>query len=103
MLGTFHIIHENARFATKRVRCYGTGRYHRHKTHLEESVSAACGKILVSGRNQFCSILVANPYWNHNWCHDCVKVFSWTDDARNAWLEKGIETLDTDQEDWPLP
>ena len=99
MPGTYHIIHANARFAMKRVRCYGTGQSHRHKTHLEESVPAACGKILVSGRDQFCNIGIANPYWNHDWCHECVRVFPWTDDAKRLWLKKGVKFLDADQED----
>lgn len=103
MPGTYHIIPANARFTTKRVRCYGTGRYHRHKTHLEESVSAACGKTLVSGRNQFCSIDITTPDWKYDWCHDCVRAFLWTDVARSVWLKKGIKTLDTDQEDCPPP
>ena len=93
MPGTYHIIHENARFTTKRVRCYGTGRNHRHKTHLEESVSAACGKILVSGRNQFCSIVIADPNWKYDWCHDCVRAFPWPDVARRLWLEKRVKTI----------
>ena len=37
MPGNYHIIPENARIRSKRVPCYETGRYHRHKTHEEES------------------------------------------------------------------
>ena len=67
MPGTYHIIHANARYATRRVRCYETGRYHRHKTHEEESVSSVCGRTLVSRRDQFCNIGIADP----NWKYDC--------------------------------
>ena len=95
MLGTYHIIHANARYATGRVQCYETGRYHRHKTHEEKSVPSVFGRTLVSGRDQFCNIGISNPSWKNDWCHDCVRAIPWTDEARNIWKEKGIDTLDS--------
>ena len=93
MPGTYHIIHANARYATRWVPCYETGRYHRHKTHKEQYVPSLCGGTLVEGRDQFCNAIIANPDWNYDWCHGCVRVLPWTDDARGKWLRKGIDTL----------
>ena len=94
MSGTYHIIHYYAQYTTRRVACYETGRYHRHKTHEEKAVSSACGKILVNGRDQYCNIAIANPGWSYDWCHECVKAFPWTDDAKGMWATKGIEIPD---------
>ena len=41
MLGKYHIIHANAQPIQRRVRCYETGRYHRHNTHVEEFFRSA--------------------------------------------------------------
>ena len=94
MLGNYHIVHANARYTARRVPCYDSGRYHRHKTHEEKTVLSVCGRTLVRGRDQSCNISIADPYWNYDWCHDCVRAFLWTDEARKIWKERGIDTLD---------
>ena len=95
MLGKYHIIHANAQPIQRRVRCYETGRYHRHNTHVEEFFRSACGETFTLRQNDACNITIANPNWDKNWCHDCVKAFPWTEEARGIWREKhSIETLD---------
>ena len=93
MPGTYHII-TAVGYAKQRVSCYQTGPGHRHKSHIEESAPSACGRTVVQGRDQFCNISIANPRWDYDWCHDCVRAFSWPDKARKLWLAKGIETVD---------
>ena len=92
MPGNYHIIHENARYSTRRVRCNESGRNHRHKTHDEQFVESACGNILSPNGNQFCSVAIVNPNWTYDWCHDCVRAFQWREQARQIWHCKGIET-----------
>ena len=102
MAGTYHLIHHNANYASRRVRCQEGGQYHRHKTHLEESVRSVCGKTLVRNRDKFCNVGIAEPSWDKDWCHDCVRAFPWTEQARKLWLGiHGIETHDNDAwEEW---
>ena len=93
----YHIVHANAHYATRRVRCHETGRYHRHQTHEEEYTLSVCGETLIRDVEPACNISIANPEWNYNWCSDCVNSFPWDDNDRKLWLDKhGIETMDED-------
>jgi len=101
MPGTYHIIHANADYSSRRVRCYESGRYHRHKTHVEEYVRAVCGTELIRNRDKFCNIGIATPSWDYDWCHKCVRAFPWKDGARKQWQAKGIETIPAESwADW---
>ena len=97
MPGNYHIVHANAGPIKRRVRCYETGRDHRHQTHMEEFFQSACGQTLSRRQFDCCNITIADPSWKYNWCHDCVKAFPWAEEGRRIWLEKhGIATLDYD-------
>ena len=90
MSGNYHIIHADENYSTRRVICYESGRYHRHQTHEERYVQAACGTVVSPDRGDFCNISIANPNWNYDWCHVCVRAFPWTDGAKEMWRKKGI-------------
>ena len=92
MPGNYHIIHADANYVAMRVPCEEGGPYHQHQTHTEEVVASVCGVTLATKGDDFCSIDIADPNWNHDWCHDCVRSFPWTAEARRLWLEKGIDT-----------
>ena len=94
MPGSYHITPVFARYSTHWVPCHETGRYHHHQSHKEERLPSVCGLSLVRGRDQSCSASIANPDWDYDWCHRCVKAMLWNDDARGLWSEKGIKTLD---------
>ena len=97
MLGPYHIIHAYEQPIRRRVRCFETGRYHRHQTHIEEFFRAACGETFSRRESDCCNITIADPNWDKNWCQKCVKMFPWTEKARQIWLDKhGIETLDSE-------
>ena len=83
MPGTYHIVHLNARYFTRWV----DGR-------KREFIGPVCGEDLPRERGQSCNISIATPSWNYDWCHDCVKAFPWTEDARKIWAKKGIEAMD---------
>lgn len=101
MPGNYHIVWPHAQYVTRRVPYHETGPGHRNKTHTEETITSICGKTLVRYRDQSCGLSIANPEWDYDWCHDCVKAILWTEDARKAWTEKGIETLDPESwEKW---
>ena len=97
MPGTYHIIHFDTTYTQVRVRCYESGRYHRHKTHIEERYPSVCGLTLERRGDQSCNIGIANPDWNYDWCHKCVKAFIWTGEARKTWAAKDIETLSPEE------
>ena len=93
MPGTYHIIHANATYRMRRVRCYETGRYHRHNYHDEEYATAACGSEVSRDRSDFCNISIATPDWNYDWCHKCVQSFPWNEEGRTKWEARGIKTM----------
>lgn len=92
MSGNYHIIHEHARTGVRRVpRPDSRGRT---KMQTEETLETACGVTLVGPEaTQSCSIVIADPSWSYNWCHDCVRVFAQTspDAAKEIWWSKGID------------
>lgn len=102
MSGTFHIIHFHVQSTRRRVPIpVYERRSSQPKTREEERIKVACGKIIVIGEEQYCNISIATPEWDKDWCHDCVKAFPWTEDARKMWLGRGIETLDSSSwNDW---
>ena len=79
MKGTFHIVHLDATYTS---------------IGKKESITAACGKVLIRGEDDYCNISMAGPNLNYDWCHDCVKAFPWRSKSKKAWLERGIEVLD---------
>ena len=93
MPGSYHIIRVNARPYTRSAPCYKGGRYHRHKTCKEEFLPTACGGAVESSKNASCNISIANPDWNYDWCHACVRAFPWNQDGVNGWRKRGIEAL----------
>ena len=65
----YHIIPPGAYYRSRRVRCYESGRYHRHQSHEEEYCFALCGKEVVRGRDDYCNLSIANPVvWSYDWC-----------------------------------
>ena len=98
MPGTYHIIHCDTSYTSVGVPCYESGRYHRHKTHVEERYPSVCGLTLDRSRDESCNISIANPDWSYDWCHKCVKAFLWSDEGQQKWSARGIETLD--REEW---
>lgn len=48
---SYHIIHDKSPSSNRRVRCYETGRYHRHQTHVEEFIQVICGKTIPHRRH----------------------------------------------------
>ena len=97
MPGNYHIIHFDTTYSQVRVRCYESGRYHRHQTHIEERYPSVCGLTLERSADRSCNIGIASPDWDYDWCRECVKAFIWTDEARKKWAAKGIETLSPEE------
>lgn len=98
MPGTYHILPAHARYTKMRVPCYQTGRYHRHRFCDVERVMALCGATVESGRDDGCNIIIANPNWDKDWCHNCVGIVPWTEPAGKIWQERhGIETLSVEE------
>ena len=93
MPGSYHIIQDNSQYWSRRVPCYETGRYHRHKTHIEEYARAACGAEVNLNTDTSCNLSILDPRWNKDWCHKCVRAYRWTGDAWKLWRSKGIEAL----------
>ena len=89
--GVYHIILPTAQLRQERVRCHIENSIHRHKYHIEETFQAICGDRTL--RENCCNSDIANPNWNYNWCHQCVKLLPWTDEGKRLWLERhGIDT-----------
>ncbi len=91
MSGTYHLVALDARYRTRRVLCYRTGRHHRHKTHQEQYTSTLCGQEVLRSEGTSCSEGIADPRWDKDWCHDCVRSAPWRDDVKGLWRAKGIE------------
>ena len=86
--GDFHIL-INQSYRTRKVRCFETGRYHRHQWHLEEFGDSACGIELVKGRHQFAGLTMAMPSVEQPWCSKCVESIPWTAEATKEWEQRG--------------
>ena len=87
----YHIIHYQFSYKKRSVPCNLGGRYHRHKYHNEEYTDALCGKEVVKGRDEFCSIAIATPdRITDGWCRTCVEEVPWTDDGRAELEAKGF-------------
>lgn len=97
MYSTYHMIHVNARYSPRRVRCYETGRYHRHQFHTEEYARAICGVTLVRDRDQFCNVGIADPRWDYDWCPSCVKLVPWSDKGKQMWVARGLEAMNSEE------
>ena len=96
---SFHILHSGTLPKTRWVRCDLTGRDHRHKSHKEEYARAACGQVVVNGREQFCNISIADPInWSYDWCVTCVEKFPWKPEAAKRLRAKGLLTSPSPQE-----
>ena len=55
---------------------------------VRQTINAACGATLVRYRDEYCNVMIANPEWNREWCHDCVRAFRWPQPTRAAWEEQ---------------
>ena len=89
--GTYHIIYPWAQLHRERVRRDIDNSTRRHRYHFEETFQAICGA--TTPRDSCCNLSIANPNWNYNWCHGCVKAITWNDDGKRLWLERhGIGT-----------
>ena len=87
----YHIIPVIFSYHSRRVPCHERGRFHRHKTHIEEFCYAVCGQEVVRGRDDFCSISIATPDWNYAWCRECVEsIDGWTPEAIQRWKARGF-------------
>lgn len=92
MRRTYHLIpFDTYSYRTRRVQCNQTGRYHRHKTHEEQYAVARCGQEVLKDEDTSCNEGIANPQWDKNWCHECVRAVPWTDPVKDLWRGKGIE------------
>ena len=67
------------------------GTYHIIPVRFRRFPPALCGERLVKDRSDYCNTDIANPTWDYDWCHDCVKAMKWTDEERRIWREKGID------------
>ena len=58
---------------------------------------ALCGERLVKDRSDYCNTDIANPTWDYDWCHDCVKpestVGSYRPVIAGAKLREGTTTI----------
>ena len=97
--GNYHIIDPDTQLIRERVRCHQQGSHHRHQYHIEEKFKALCEKVIP--RENCCNAGIANPNWNYDWCHDCVKAIPWTEDGKKIWLER--HGIDTHTEEAPQP
>ena len=87
----FHIIPVANSYHQRRVPCHQTGRYHRHKTHIEQYIRTLCGKEVVKDRDEYCSISTADPDWPNAWCQACVEsTEAWTPEEMKKWQAKGF-------------
>ena len=67
------------------------GTYHIIPVRYRRFPAALCGEKLIQGRGNYCNTNTANPDWDYDWCHDCVKAVVWTDEAKGVWRQKGID------------
>ena len=89
-LGDYHIIPHLNQYSVRHVPCYETGRYHRHKTHEEKYTTALCGKEVVRGRDESCSVGIADPNWDKDWCPACLSEAPWGDKAATILKKRGL-------------
>lgn len=59
---------------------------------IPQTIDAACGKILTRYVDEYASCLIANPVWEKDWCHRCVRAFHWTAAVAQQW--KSIHGID---------
>ena len=87
----YHILPPNAGLSKRMVTCNETGRYHRHRRHLEEYSVALCGAEVVIGNDEFCNLSIADPVgWSYDWCQECVESVSWNQDYIKKLKAKGF-------------
>lgn len=87
----YHILHPNAGISGRMVTCNETGRYHRHKRHLEEFSVALCGAEVIVGKDEFCNLGIADPLaWSNDWCQKCVESAPWKPDYIKQLKSKGF-------------
>lgn len=84
----FHII--LGPYQQRTVPCHQTGRFHRHKTHIEKYCLALCGVEVVKGRHGFCNLSLADPTMQKPWCKGCVESAPWTPGGVEPWKAKGF-------------
>ena len=86
-----HILPENAVYATRRVPCRETGRYHRHNWHMEKYCEALCGKKVVKGQHKYINITEVSPdFLSRDSCRRCVEAVPWTPEAIERLKAKGF-------------
>ena len=75
----YHILAPNSDYRSRRVTCRQTGRFHRHKTHVEEYTEALCGKEIIKGSGIYCNL--ANARDMSPRCQSCEEKAdkSWPD------------------------
>ena len=76
----YHILPANAAYTsvTKPTRYPDEG--------ILQTINAACGKTLTRYSEQgYCSVLIANPKWQKEWCQDCVRAFHWSQAVAEQW------------------
>lgn len=87
----YHILPPNARLSKRMVSCNETGRYHRHRKHLEEYSVAICGAEVVVGSDDYCNLNIADPVrWSNDWCRRCVESVQWKQDYMKKLKAKGF-------------
>ena len=87
---SYHII-VATHYHERRVPCNETGRYHRHKTHVEQYTTALCGREVTKGKDGFCNLSIANPVeWPRNWCRSCIEAVSWKPEYVDKLKAKGL-------------
>ena len=79
MPGSFHILASDAKYEYSRGSQTAT-------------IKAVCGRTLTRYQDDYCNIAIANPNWDKDWCHDCVKCYRWPGDDVDIWRDlHGIE------------
>ena len=86
-----HILPANAGYATRRVPCRETGRYHRHKWHTEEHCEALCGAEVIRDQHRYVNITELRPdLLSRDSCRHCVEAVPWTPEAIEQLKAKGF-------------
>ena len=65
-----HILPPDAYYRTRRVPCREGGRYHRHRSHVEEFTFAICGAEVLRGTGAV-NLTIFSPNMKGAWCFDC--------------------------------
>ena len=58
--------------------------------HEQNYGNAICGAEVVRHRDEYCSVHIANPAWNRDWCTGCICRTPWRPDEVRTIRERGI-------------